>query len=123
VIPNLTQHPATPEQQTAGVCDLSGAALGLLKEALTFAELPTREDIALRSGIIADLAHNLGEDVTQAMIGGAGYLMPALERALWDRAIEPLHAFTVRQTVETAGPDGAVTKTAVFRHGGFVPGA
>lgn len=122
MIVNLTQHPATPEQRAVGVVDLEGEQLAALKAALTFAGIPTRAEIGERAQRIAELAHILGEDCTQAMVGGAGYLMPALERALWDRAIEPLHAFTVRETVETVGADGAVTKTAVFRHAGFVPG-
>ena len=110
---NLTQHPASPEQIEAGViepdekqqvCDL-----------LTFTDIPSVKEILQRADALAQIASEYGVDY--AMIGGAGYLMSALEDAL--RAfpsIEPLHAFTRREVVE----EGLVKKTAVFRHVGFV---
>lgn len=128
MILNLTQHPATPEQRAEGVRDLSGAELAALKGALTFADIPSAEEIRARSEAIAQiacangLAGDEGDDPQPraAMVGGAGYLMPALEAELRGYGIEPLHAFTRREVVEAAGPDGAVVKTAVFRHVGWV---
>lgn len=128
MIVNLTQHPATPEQRADGVRDLAGHELAALKEALTFGAIPTAGEIHARAEAIAQiacangLAGDEGDDPQPraAMIGGAGYLMPALEAALRGYGIEPLHAFTRREVVETVGPDGAVTKTAVFRHAGWV---
>ena len=128
MIVNLTQHPATAEQRALGVVDLAGAELAELRALLTFDDLPTVAEIEDRAADIAELAgHNglAGDDgddpaPQQAMIGGAGYLIPALERHLNGYAIEPLQAFTRREVVETTGPDGSVTKTAVFRHAGWV---
>lgn len=128
MILNLTQHPATPEQRAEGVRDLSGAELAALKAALTFADIPTTSQIRDRAGVLAQIAAGDSRAVASvqpgqfsaAMIGGAGYLMPALEAALRSYNIEPLHAFTRREVVEAMGADGAVTKTAVFRHAGWV---
>jgi len=126
MILNLTQHPSTPDQ---GVADLTGGHLAALKTALTFGELPTYDDLALRAAFIAELALNNGlggdDDVApkpeSAMIGGAPYLMGHLANALMLAGIEPLYAFSVRETDEQIKPDGSVVKVAVFRHAGFVP--
>lgn len=128
MIINLTQHPATPEQIAHGVVDMAGAPLATLKALLTFSDLPSAGEIYARASAIAELACNNGlaadgddpQQPAQAMIGGAGYLLPALEAELLARGIEPLHAFTRREVVESAGTDGAVVKTAVFRHAGWV---
>lgn len=131
MIVNLTQHPATPEQIADGVRDLPAAELAALRELLTFTDLPDAAEIESRAEALAELAcsNGLGGDdaddphPSAAMIGGAGYLMPTLERALRGYSIEPLHAFTRREVVEVAGADGSVTKTAVFRHAGWVRAA
>jgi len=54
------------------------------------------------------------------MIGGAPFLMSALEDALVIAGITPLYAFSVRESVEAEQADGSVRKVAVFRHLGFV---
>jgi len=118
---NLTQHPGSTEQN---VVDLTGGRLTALKDALTFDVIPTVDDILGRAAAIAHLAcQEVGEDDQQvhAMIGGAPYLMGALERALRLVGIEPVYAFSLRESVEQKQPDGSVRKTTVFRHGGFVP--
>ena len=138
MILNLTQHTATPEQQAAGVIDLSEPELSKLRRLLTFETLPTAEEIFRRAKAIARLAEyeaarRLGltdvgghpaADLTNhgvsAMIGGAPYLMATLERALRARGIKPLYAFSRRESVEQTMPDGSVRKMAVFRHLGFV---
>ena len=56
----------------------------------------------------------------KAMIGGAPYLMAELEKELWHLGIEPVYAFTKRESVESVDENGNVTKTAVFKHAGFV---
>lgn len=61
------------------------------------------------------------EGAESAMIGGAPFLMAPLEGALRTRGVIPLYAFSVRESVEEALPDGSVRKTQVFRHAGFVP--
>ncbi len=99
-----------------------------LRAALTFSAAPTAREIVERAEYLAELAcgNGLGGDEGDdphpqaAMIGGAGYLMPALERSLRARGIKPLHAFSVRASVETTGPDGVVRKTMEFRHAGWV---
>lgn len=128
MIVNLTQHQSTPEQISAGVVDLPPAEREALAALLTFDTLPTRQEIENRAADIAELAayNGLGGDDTDsphvgaAMIGGAPYLMPALEKALQAVCITPLYAFSVRESVEQPQADGSVRKVNVFRHAGFV---
>lgn len=128
MIVNLTQHPASPEQIAAGVVDLPGAQRALLGQSLTVDALPTQQEIADRCANIGALAvHNglsgdEGDDPhpAQAMIGGAPWMMRALEDALLDAGVQPVYAFSVRESVEQTQPDGSVRKVAVFRHVGFV---
>lgn len=128
MILNLTQHAATADQIIAGVVDMHAAQAVHLRAALTFSGPPTAEAISERAEYIAELAccNGLGGDDGDdphphaAMIGGAGYLMPALERSLRARGIKPLHAFSMRQSVETTGADGVVHKSVEFRHAGWV---
>lgn len=131
MIINLTQHPASAEQLAAGVVDLPAGYRALLVESLTVDTLPTRQEIADRCATIAALAvHNgLGGDEsddphpTAAMIGGAPWMMAELERALLDMGVQPVYAFSVRESVEQPQPDGSVRKVNVFRHAGFVDAA
>lgn len=118
MIANLTQHPATPEQLASGVKDFTGAELVQLKALLTFTTLPNAYEVHRRARGIAAIAAHV--PCTAVMIGGAGYLMPALETELQLLGISALHAFTERHAVETVGADGQVTKTAIFKHVGFV---
>lgn len=123
---NLTQHAATPEQLAAGVIDPTGAVAADIRELLTFDQLPSRQEIADRARHLADLARSVldREDSGDAvMIGGAPYLMAALERALAAVGIEAHYAFSVRESVEQTQQDGSVRKVNIFRHAGFVPAA
>ena len=141
IIINLTQHASTPEQKAAGVFDLQGQELVTLKELLTFVDLPSKEEIQKRAKAISELAYKAAECPAcshigdhcgdncngtsnwfwcSAMVGGAGYLLPALVDELKIRGFEVLQSFTKREVVETVSPDGSVVKTAVFRHVGFV---
>jgi hypothetical protein len=54
------------------------------------------------------------------MIGGAPYLMGALEKALRECGFTPVYAFSKRESIDQPQPDGSVRKVAVFRHLGFV---
>jgi hypothetical protein len=117
-IVNLTQHSATPDQIQSGVMNLQGDDLSILKNLLTFVDLPDKSTIVERANQIADLAVKSG--ASRAMIGGAPFLMGALESALKARGVQPLYAFSKREVVETVNDDGSVSKTAVFRHLGFV---
>ena len=115
---NLTQHNATPEQLEAGVFDLGPQEKEVLKDLLNFNEVPEYEEILVRAIAITALARGAG--VTQVMIGGAPYLMGALEATLKDNGIKPLYSFTQRVSVESMKEDGTVVKTAIFKHIGFV---
>jgi hypothetical protein len=138
MILNLTQHPATSDQIAAGVVDLVGAPLAALKAALTFDTLPTRIEIDDRADQIAalvasivlgevspdgvDRSDDLHADGTaiRVMIGGAPFLMSALESALINDCRVPVYAFSVRDSVEEKQADGSVKKSNVFNHAGFV---
>lgn len=113
MIINLTQHNGTPEQ---GVTEPANKAL--VQELLTFDALPSASGIRGRAEALASIAMQSGAD--SAMIGGAPYLMSALESALLDAGIKPLYAFSVRESVDQVQPDGSTHKVAVFRHAGWV---
>lgn len=129
MIINLTQHPATADQVAVGVVDLPAEEFSNLRSVLTFATLPTGEEILERAALIAELAcyNGLSGDEgdspmpQQAMIGGAMWIMAPLAAELRQRGIEPVFAFSVRETDEQVQPDGSVRKVAIFRHAGFVP--
>ena len=128
MIVNLTQHTATPEQVAQGVVDLNDEVRNALVAALTFDDLPTLAEIEDAADVVAELACQngiAGDDGDSpwpgaAMIGGAPFLMAPREAALRSRGIEPVYAFSRRESVESIKPDGSVIKTNVFRHVGFV---
>jgi len=124
MILNLTQHASTPEQQAQGVIDLPADQRQELQGLLTFDVLPTSWDIDERAKAIAAMALSIDMERDQgpisAMIGGAPFLMSPLEGALEDVGVQPLYAFSVRESVEQVQPDGTVRKVNVFRHQGFV---
>lgn len=116
---NLTQHAATPEQIAAGVVDLPPAFQHHLKQLLTFDTLPTREEILYRADAIA--TEIIPPDFhTEALIGGAPYLMEPLRRALEVCGITAYYAFSERVSEEMPQPDGSVRKVNVFKHVGFI---
>jgi hypothetical protein len=115
---NLTQHKATPEQLKAGVVDLNNDDRAKLIAMLTFNELPLIDEITGKAMDIADIANRHG--YKKVMIGGAPYLMSALEAALIDKGISPVYAFSKRESVEVMKDDGSVEKRTVFKHVGFV---
>jgi hypothetical protein len=120
---NITQHPATAEQIEQGVRCPHWDSVGSkkIKDLLTFSSLPTREEISKRAEGLAEIADffraSVGLDA--AMIGGAPYLMSALEHALRQRGIIPVYAFSERESVESV-IDGKTVKTSIFAHKGFV---
>lgn len=118
-IVNLTQHAASAEQTAAGVFELIDDNKAELVKLLTFETLPTKEEVIDRACRISDLA--AAAKAEAAMIGGAPYLMGALETSLREQGVNPLYAFSVRRSVEKTDPaTGQVTKTSVFEHLGFV---
>ncbi len=121
MIVNLTQHAATKEQLDAGVVELSQEQKKGLAALLTFTSCPTKKEVSERAIAIAAVAAEfVGNDFnSSAMIGGAPFLMSALEKALLGQGITAVYAFSERVSVEEHR-DGAVVKTNVFRHVGFV---
>jgi hypothetical protein len=130
MILNLTQHAATQDQLEAGVVDLVGFYKDKLVKALTFTTLPSAAEIQAAAEQIASLArffanqeHLHGHPPSScatAMIGGAPFLMGMLEEALHSQGFAPVYAFSVRESVENTDANGVVTKTAMFKHCGFV---
>lgn len=121
---NLTQHPATAEQRQAGIIDLPEAELQQLRMLLTFEELPSRKEILSRASAIAALAAVEAETENglafQAMIGGAPFLMAPLEEALREQGLDPVYAFSRRESAEQTQADGSIRKVNVFRHVGLI---
>ena len=119
-IVNLTQHQASPEQIQAGVVDLAPEARSKLQKLLTFDKLEDTEnkEVVRRALEIAELAAATG--ASQAMIGGAFWLVIPLENALSCKRIATVFAFSQRVSEDQVQPDGSVKKVAVFRHVGFV---
>lgn len=118
IIVNLTQHVATDEQVEEGVVGLSDESMSYVRRLLTFNDIPCIAEIRARAEALAEVAAECYADA--AMIGGAPYLMGALEGALRQRAIKPLYAFSVRESQELTEPDGSVRKVTVFRYRGWV---
>lgn len=114
---NLTQHAATAEQVAAGVIDLEAKLASKVREVLTFEAIPSRDEMELRAEDLAALCHDLG--FKKAMIGGAPFFMAFLENAMKNWDIQPLYAFSKRESVEKE-INGKVVKTNVFKHVGFV---
>lgn len=112
---NLTQHTATTDQATAGVIEPTDKKA--VQELLTFNAMPTFSDMLDRASTLAQIAKEHG--VTHAMIGGAGFFIPHLEKRLLAVGITPVHAFSVRVSVEVHNADGTVSKQNIFKHIGF----
>lgn len=117
-IVNLTQHRAAAEQRAEGVFDLSDKIADELIALLIFAEPPPRDEIINRAAKIARLARATGAEA--AMLGGAPWLMSAIERQLLLLGIEPLYAFSTRESTEVPQADGTTRKVSFFRHTGWV---
>lgn len=118
VIYNLTQHKSTPEQVAQGVKDLEPETAAAVRALLTFEERPSKEERVYRAKQLAHLAKDLGAETV--MIGGALYLMSALEDALETAGIKAVYAWAPRVCVEQHMPDGSVEKRMIFRHEGFI---
>ena len=128
-IMNFTQHRCTQEQLDAGILDCPEQYRNKLSELLTFDELPSKEFVWQRAVSIASLfeviAVDLGFDYSNEdmalypMIGGAPFLMSALELAFEDVGLHCYYAFSKRESVDQVQPDGSIRKVAVFRHIGL----
>ena len=97
-----------------------------VKKMLNFNTKPTKNEIITRAIALADYAYGLlsqaknEDDKLFALIGGAPYLMGPLEEALKQEGIQPLYAYSQRESVEAKGENGTVIKTAIFKHKGYI---
>jgi len=112
---NLTQHNASQEQIQAGVIEPKDKKL--VQDLLTFSGIPGAADMDRRGYSLARIAIESG--CKTAMIGGAPFFMAPLERQLVANGIQPVYAFSVRESVDTVLENGAIVKKAVFKHLGF----
>jgi len=112
---NLTRHESTPEQ---GCIPRSKEQSKQIQDLLTFEKVPGLEEVVRRARALADIGLQAG--ASEAMIGGAPYLMEALPPILRMNGITPVYAFSRRESVEEVQEDGSVVKRTVFRHLGFV---
>jgi len=115
---NLTQHMATPSQVEEGVFE--PADKKEVQNLLTFATLPSDEQVWTAAKRLADVAAREMNPPGEVMIGGAPYLMPALQSALAARGLQAIYSFSERKCIEEALPDGTVKKTMIFDRTGFV---
>ena len=118
MILNMTQHDATPEQLAAGVIEPSSEIKDYIKEALTFRSLPDEYTIHKRAWRLAQIATK--SEAESVMIGGAPYLMSALERELKGIGKHVMYAYSERVSEDHVQPDGSVKKVSAFKHIGFV---
>jgi hypothetical protein len=112
---NLTQHKSTPDQ---GCAPRTETQTKTIQKLLTFEELPSEEEIIARASALVNLA--VGVEASEAMVGGANYLILYLDPLLRMAGIQPLYAFSKRRVVETTGPGGITKKVSTFKHRGFV---
>lgn len=119
---NLTQHSLTPEQIANNECFRIEATAGdIVSDRLTFNTIPSEEEMTERAVELARLASQHAAE--GAIIGGAGYFMPYLEKELFRLSIVPMYSFSKRESVEKKNADGSVIKTSVFKHVGWVKAA
>lgn len=117
---NLTQHNLTDAQVKGNECFRIQAVPGdIICDRLTFTSIPSEEEMAERALEISRIAAQ--HSVEAAVIGGAPYFMPYLEKALIKLNIIPLYSFSIRKSVEV-NKDGTVMKTSIFEHIGWVKG-
>lgn len=114
---NLTQHEMT-EDQLEGFQQVGISYRDMIKVFLTFDNLPSRKEIEACAYTLARIA--VGQKATHAMIGGAPYLMGPLEYALRYYGVQPLYAFSKRESVEKTLEDGSIQKVSVFKHAGWI---
>ena len=114
---NLTEYEATPEQVEAGVIEPEDK--GYVQSLLTFYLPPDRREIEVITDRLASVAIEAG--VRYALIDGAPYLIPHLERTLWRWGILPLYSFRKEVVEKEVLPNGDIVKTKRDKHIEFVP--
>lgn len=112
---NLTLHEATEDQIKEGVENYKD--MEVLKKVLTFIDIPDCKYLKYVADRLTNIAKLGG--YKKAMIGGAAFFMPVLEKALLREGITVCYAFSKRVCEETPLPDGSVEKKYIFKHLGF----
>jgi len=118
-IANLTQHLTSKEQFESGVFNLHPDYRRELRAALTFEELPDQDEIVSRALKVAGMVPDHCDAV---MIGGAGWFMPYVHRAIVAYKGEDfpvLSSFSLRRVVEEVSGDG-FRKVSKFVHLGWI---
>ena len=117
---NLTQHKPTKSQIEAGV--ISDDPSHVIKALLSFHWLPAISEVNERAELLAEeaVAMAVKYDTTKVMIGGAPYLMEPLVWHLKSHNLQPVFAFSERDSIESFDESGNVVKRTVFKHIGFV---
>jgi hypothetical protein len=101
--------------------DLPEELRAQLTRCLTFEELPTSEELRMRSiAIVGQLMTAGAKPGDQVMLGGAPFFMEELSHSCRSVGLVPVFAFSRRESVEQMQQDGSIRKVAVFRHLGFV---
>lgn len=116
---NLTQHIATPEQKACNVVEPDNETKKYIQQTLTFDSIPRNIDIELAARVLAGIANEFLQ-CDKVMIGGAPYLMSALERELKEVGKRPVYAYSERVSEDQRQTDGTVKKVSIFKHIGFV---
>lgn len=122
IVINITQHAATKDQMDDLESKFKEIALlnpegDMFKADLTFANLPSSEELVKRAKKIANDSFILG--ASYAIVGGAPYFMAILEKELFRLNIVPLYSFSERISREIE-ENGVVKKINVFKHTGFI---
>ena len=107
---NLTQHPSSKEQIEQGVVEPKSK-----KEVSELLTIFWGDDLEAKAAKLAMIAKSYGK----AMIGGAPYLMPVLEKHLKNHGVEPVYAFSDRISEEFTNDEEEVEKKMTFKHKGF----
>lgn len=116
---NLTQHSLTKEQVEGNECFRKEAVPGdIICDRLTFNNIPTTEEMQERATELARIAAQ--HSAEGAIIGGAPYFMPYLEKELLRLNIIPMYSFSIRQSIEKKNADSTVIKTNIFKHAGWI---
>ena len=116
----MPQHTPAPEQ--GDFVRLTNEETARLRALMEFTELPSahHEVRAAAEAVAEAVDHHRSSACRRVVIGGAPFLMCALQTALTERGWEVAYAFSVRESVDVPQTDGSVRKVAVFRHKGWV---
>jgi hypothetical protein len=117
---NLTSFAATPGQVRDGVVDPDPEIKKRINQLSTFTEIPTRETLERTAQEIVSM---IDPRFDGAMIAGAPYFTPYLEKELARNGFEPVHSYSERVNVVERDENGVVIKEKPqFEYKGLVHG-